>query len=200
MSILSTPEKYRQHPIYGTDFNLRLSQLVEGVKNELLAARGHLTDIQYGYPNWKDRVSHVDGLLTCGVMALHLAKEEIVKFEIEKDDKERGRSLQFRPRGIGTDVCPCCFACQAAPGADDKPFMSNIAAFVGSKADGEEIVKWFKGAAWLDFRPSEPSWIQVKVGACVKHFPNLERLFKSSSTYGLLREADIIEAIAATPQ
>ncbi len=47
--------------------------------------------------------------------------------------------------------------------------MANIAAFVTSKEEGEEVVRWFGDGAYLDFRPSEPNWIQVKIGACEKH-------------------------------
>ena len=30
--------------------------------------------------------------------------------------------------------------------------------------------------AVLDYRPRESNWVQVKVGACDKHLPNLQRL------------------------
>jgi hypothetical protein len=41
----------------------------------------------------------------------------------------------------------------------------DLSGFVNSKADGELAVAIFGGRAHLDFRPSEPKWIQVKVSA-----------------------------------
>jgi hypothetical protein len=188
-------KRYRSNPIFGTDFSKRLSQLIENVRTELTQARGHLYDIEFGYPGWKERVEHVTGLLTCGLVSLHVSRQEIIKFEIAKDDKERGRSLKFNPRGIRLDKCPCCFVCGAkkrAEGAND--YLNNIAAFVVSKEEGEEIINWFEQGARLDFREWEPDWIQVKVGACNNHYQNLNALYKTTSEYGLLREIDIRES------
>ena len=77
----------------------------------------------------------------------------------------------FRPRGIGIAGSPGCFVC-----GGELELMTNMAAFVDSKESGERIVKMFKTGAYLDYRDYEPNWIQVKVGACEKHTPNLKAL------------------------
>lgn len=133
-------------------------------------------------------MSDVDGLLTCGIVTLYYRIEEITKVEIRRDDQEFGKSLVFSPRGIGSDSCPCCFVCGTN---EPSPVMSNIAAFVASQADGQEIVKWFNNQARLDFRQHQPNWIQVKVGTCKKHYPNLEILYERTKRYGRIREHDI---------
>lgn len=92
-------------------------------------------------------------------------------------------------------MCPGCFVCGTklrAEGANN--YMNNISAFVSSKAEGEEVVSWFKQGARLDFRPHEPEWIQVKIGACDTHVPNLERLEKKTAIHGVLRKYDVEEA------
>jgi hypothetical protein len=192
-------ERYRKHPIYGTDFSKPVSVLIEDIRTELTRARGHITDIKFG-AGWQDRLSHIEGLLTCGLIALYNSKEEIEKFEIAQDDAKYGKSLKFRPRGIGLDMCPGCFVCgtQYRDGDLAHTYLNNIAAFVASKEEGEQIVQWFDGKARLDFREREPDWIQVKVGACDDHKHTLEDLDKKTRTYGLIRECDVKEALGAT--
>jgi hypothetical protein len=54
-----------------------------------------------------------------------------------------------------------------------------MAAFVVNKEAGERVVTMYSELglhAKLDFRPYEPNWVQVKVGACDKHLPNLKKL------------------------
>ncbi len=194
----SDAERYRQHPTYGTDFSKPLSVLVEDIRNKMDGVRGLIHDIQYGYPGWRERVDHVEGLLTCGLVALYSSKEEIVKFEIKRDDEKFGKSLMFGVRGIGSDACPCCFVCgtqELSPGCGHH-FLNNISAFVKSKEEGEEILSWFPRGAWLDFRPSEPEWIQLKVGACDAHLPNLEVLSKKAGLYGILRKSEVDRVLA----
>jgi hypothetical protein len=75
------------------------------------------------------------------------------------DIKPEDEGEFFAPRGIGYD----------------------LAGFVKSKEGGERIVKMFevilrrKVTTWLDYRPSEPLWIQVKVQ---KEDCDLEKLNK----------------------
>ena len=49
----------------------------------------------------------------------------------------------------------------------------DCAFFVPSRETGEKIVSLFTLGARLDYRPSEPHWIQVKVTACDNHKKNL---------------------------
>lgn len=71
----------RAKPIYGTDFSKPLSQLIEGLRNEIGKIRGQLSDISYAYPGWGERLKSVEGLLTCGLVALYNTKEEMTASE-----------------------------------------------------------------------------------------------------------------------
>ena len=102
-----------------------------------------------------------------------MPKHAYVKPDIRPDNG----SDFFSVRGIGTDKTPGCFCC-----GGKKRYHNNIAAFVKSKQAGERIVKLFgEYGAWLDYREFEPDWIQVKIGACDKHLPNLEKLAELTS-------------------
>lgn len=77
----------------------------------------------------------------------------------------------FRSRGIGLDTAPGCFVC-----GGEQSVYHNIAAFVKCKEAGERVVSLFMYGAWLDYRKFEPDRIQVKIGACDRHRPNLQKL------------------------
>lgn len=175
---------------------LALSELIEVARNQMSDAISTLADARHKH-GWSDRIKHVEGLLTCGISTLYQSMQEIRAFEIQVEDKERGPHLKFGSRGIGLDVCPCCFVCggkQRHEGAN--PYLHNIAAFMASKSDGEKAVEWFNGRARLDFRENEPDWIQVKVGACDAHLGNLRALDKSTRRYGVIRLKDIADAMS----
>ena len=84
----------------------------------------------------------------------------------------------FNSRGIGLEWSLTCFCCGATcrDGTTGEGYLNNIAAFVQCKAAGERVVAMFKRGARLDYREREPDRVQVKVGACDKHLPNLEHL------------------------
>ena len=186
---MKSPEEYRKKPIFGTDFSKTVPEIIEDIRRKISDIRGNITDIGYGYPGYKDKLEHVEGLLTCGLSVLYHERKEIIKQEIKWEDKKSGESISFNPRGIGLDNCPWCFVCGGEGG-----MMSNISAFVRSKEDGGKIVSWFNDGAWLDYRVNEPEWIQVKIGACRKHLPNLEKLSASCGSHGVLRAVDVVAA------
>lgn len=191
-------EEYRKHPIYGTDFSKRLSELLKDIRSNLLRTRGYAYDLERGFPEFKDRIDYISGYLTSGIISIYSSIQEIQNIEIKMDNHKFGKSLKFVSRGIGLDICPCCFVCDATCRSVDiahNPYLNNIAAYVASKEEGLEIVKWFKDKARLDYRDNEPDYIQVKVGACDKHFPNLQRLHYITTRYNLIREVDIQETI-----
>lgn len=170
---------------------LPLSQQITAARDQLIAARSAVHAIMYGpHKGWASHVDHVHGLLTCGIVALAHANDEVIAHEVRVLDKERGQSLHFSPRGIGSDSVPACFVCGETSGSG---CMDNIAAFVASKEEGERIVAWFRGRARLDYREYEPNRIQVKVGVCKEHREQLEQLFKVTCQYGRIRERDIAE-------
>jgi len=191
-------KKIRKDGIYGTVFDKPVSVLIENIRNDMTVLRGRLSDINHEYTGWADRLKSVEGLLTCGIISLHSINDEIIKFEIKSDDIEFGKSIKFQPRGVGLDSVDYCYLCGSKHRDNEnkqKDYMNNIAAFVETKELGEEIVGWFIKGARLDYRPSEPNWIQVKIGSCDKHLPNLKNLFDRTRVYGVIREHDIKQSI-----
>jgi hypothetical protein len=195
------PKDYRENPVYGTDFSRPVSVIIEELRNKMAELRGTIIDIKCGYPHWSGRIDCVEGLLTCGLVTLHNVNEEVIGFEINVADADIGPSLKFSPRGIGLDVCPCCFVCGTQErNQGSNHYLNNIAAFVDSKEEGEKIVGMFNGKARLDYREREPNRIQLKVGACDKHLPNLELLYNTTKeNHGRIRQKNIIDAVALVP-
>lgn len=106
----------------------------------------------------------------------------------------------FSPRGIGTGVMPGCFICGGQRkhySNGQKKYYSNITGSVPTKKTGEDIVGLFQGkGALLDYRvrdkePYDLYHFQVKIGACDKHFPNLNDLFLVSRSFATLNNAMI---------
>ncbi|MCF7910828.1 hypothetical protein K9L16_04105 [Candidatus Pacearchaeota archaeon] len=181
-----SPEEYRKKPIYKTDFSKSVPVLIEDIRNNLTKLRG----IIRGYPNYKDRLNHIQDLLTCGLSCLYSEKQNIINIEIKQNDYKYGKSISFRSCGIGIDNCSC-FIC----GDGNERMMNNILAFVKSKSDGEEAISWFDKGAYLDYRSHEPNWVQVKIGACEQHLPALEKLNKLIfEQYDVLRKRTIKKA------
>lgn len=176
--------------IFGTDLNKPVNELVNDVRNALTKARGMISDIQHGYPGYKERLDPTHGLLTSGIIVLHREIEDIIKHQIRCDDEGKGKSIPFNSRGLGLDTCPGCFVC-----GGETAMLTNISSFVRSKEDGEEIVSWFEHGAYLDYRENEPNWIQVKIGACTAHRENINRLNESNPMHNVLRKCDVIEAM-----
>lgn len=109
------------------------------------------------------------------------------------DKRPDGGGECFGSRGIGYDRTSGCFVCG---GADD--LRHNIAAFVSCRAAGERVVAMFVHGARLDYREFEPDYVQVKVGACDAHQPNLERLHTlTRDANGVITEATVAQARAA---
>jgi len=79
--LAKSAEKYKSRPIFGTDLSKKKSEVVTEARNRIESARGVLDDFQFAYPQWKERVRHVEGLLTCGLVALYNAIEELEKYE-----------------------------------------------------------------------------------------------------------------------
>jgi hypothetical protein len=90
-------------------------------------------------------------------------------------------TYKFASRGPGQSW-DSCFVCHELPlmdGLGDGSAHDNLAAFVQSREDGEAIIRLFAELgceAHRDYRPSEPHWIQVKIGACPTHRPSLRLL------------------------
>lgn len=159
-------ERAREHPIYKTDLSKPLAELVAIFRDQITTTRGQIRDVSSAFPGWKDELDAVEGLLTCGLVYLHNTKSRMEQHTLQHEGGEK-----FHPRGIGSDHTPGCFCCGGDPG-----LYANISGFATSKESGEKIVAMFEYGARLDYRGYEPNWIQVKIGACKDHLPNLEKL------------------------
>ena len=75
-------------------------------------------------------------------------------------------------------------------------FGPDISGFVSSKEAGERIVDLLDGRAYLDFRPFEPNWIQVKLIVEKEHRGVLQRLYDANLVCeGMIRPRTIAWAI-----
>jgi len=101
--------------------------------------------------------------------------------------REHPHPENFSPRGIGRDETPGCFVC-----GGKKDLYHNIAAFVSNREAGERVVQMFPFGARLDFRPSTPYRVQVKIGACDAHLPVLEQLGKVTYDAGRAISSELI--------
>jgi|SRR5579863_4592943 len=91
--------------------------------------------------------------------------------------EEEDGTLFYNPRGIGNNWIPC-FVCGKE--GDGGKCQNDMAAYVRGKEQGEKVVGLFASVglrAKLDFRPLEPDYVQVKIGACKDHEPNLTLLY-----------------------
>jgi hypothetical protein len=159
-------ENSREHPIYNTDFSKPLAELVEEIRNQITDARGKIQDIVAAYPGWNDHLNAAEGMATGLISYLYGVKQEMLDRTVQFEN-----GVRFASRGIGFDRTPGCFCCGGDPG-----LYSNISGFVTSKEDGEKVITMLEYGARLDYRSYEPDWIQVKIGACEQHLPNLEKL------------------------
>lgn len=190
-------DKKKNESIYGLDLDLPLSVNLNKIRDELTTLRGKLRDLEH-VGNWTDRFDYISGSASTMICALYTIVEERRKFEIECDDQRQGPGLRFNSRGLGSDQVPGCFVCGAKyrdAEATEKQYicMPNISAYVETQASGNMIVSWFGNLAWLDYRPSEPNYIQVKVGACSEHVPLLQKLHDLTSVHGIIRKTMVEE-------
>jgi hypothetical protein len=78
-------KRAKENPIYKTDFSVPLSETIDKLRSEICSIRGQLGDIRSAYPGWGERTSDVEGLLTCGLIALYDIAKEMRKFEERKE-------------------------------------------------------------------------------------------------------------------
>lgn len=57
-----------------------LSELMESLRNDLAKIRGKLSDIKWSY-GWEDRIEHIEGGLSCLLVAMYAVKQEWERFE-----------------------------------------------------------------------------------------------------------------------
>jgi hypothetical protein len=66
-------------------FDKPTSVLLEELRNEIAIVRGKIQDIYLNLGE-KERLAHIEGLLTCGLIALYDAKKEYEKIEKAVND------------------------------------------------------------------------------------------------------------------
>jgi len=110
--------------------------------------------------------------------------------------KEHGATyLSAYPRGIGSNWLACFMCGWNNTSGECLPDMSM---YVDNKISGATIVSWFEKLelkAELDFRIYEPNYVQVKIGACVKHLVFLKLLQARIHQAGDLISPDIIKEV-----
>jgi hypothetical protein len=109
--------------------------------------------------------------------AVHEWQEEIMR---EAMRMRNTLCVQWSPRGVGSNWnIP-----DLVTGLDDGKLHPDMSGFVKSKAEGQLAVVIFGDRARLDYRESEPNWIQVKVSAQEEVLYELEKLVRENN--GLL--------------
>jgi hypothetical protein len=132
---------------------------------------------------------------------VEIAKKNCLKWNLIHNIKKSNHNLirlipgnySLYSRGIGLDWVNC-FIC----GKEEK-VNHNIAAFVDTKEDGDFIKTLFINA-WHDYRPSEPKWDQLKIGACHEHLANLEILNNLIRENNIINQKMIQDAITPAPK
>jgi hypothetical protein len=76
----SERERYKKNPIWETDFSKPMSEIVEGIRNDLTRARGKLHDIDFG-THWGEHVEPAVGSLTCAIAYLHSVVQDMKRVE-----------------------------------------------------------------------------------------------------------------------
>ena len=56
------------------------SELVEEIREQMHAVRQSVRTFSHNFPAWAERVNIADGLLTCGIAALHPVVKDMEKF------------------------------------------------------------------------------------------------------------------------
>lgn len=63
-----------------------LSELMEELRRDVSKIRGKLSDIRRSY-GWDDRIEHIEGGLTCMLVAMYDTMEEWKRFEEKQKNK-----------------------------------------------------------------------------------------------------------------
>ncbi len=74
-------EQSRLNPIYGTNLQRPLSEIVKELRERMVQLRGGFSDFRFAYPGWHERTEPVEGLLTCGISTLYAVLKELEEFE-----------------------------------------------------------------------------------------------------------------------
>jgi hypothetical protein len=82
-------EKERRNPIFykdASEMDKPLSELMEELRSDVANVRGKLWDIKQSF-GWNDRIEHIEGGLSCILMAMFATMEEWQAFEKKRAAK-----------------------------------------------------------------------------------------------------------------
>lgn len=114
--------------------------------------------------------------------------------------KDKPTEFMFKPRGVGNNWYPC-FICGHKPQQkcqyDMASFIDTSQGHVVTLTDPPLYTHPITDLFWendihvgeLDYRASEPNRVQLKLGACGEHKPNLELLGALCYDDGKITEA-----------
>lgn len=66
----------RAHPLTGIDLSRPLDAVFADIRREMVAVRRKLFDVRMGFTGWAEQVQEIEGLLTCGLIAMHRLQEQ----------------------------------------------------------------------------------------------------------------------------
>ena len=81
--ITGTMENKDKKPIFyanAQEMDKLLSVLIEDLRSDIAKVRGKISDIRRSY-GWDDRLEHIEGGLTCMLVAMYATMQEMEKFE-----------------------------------------------------------------------------------------------------------------------
>ena len=136
----------------------------------------------------------------------HLATAQVTSFQnsarfrIRQNSTCRANGHKVIPRGLGLDCVKACFVCGATNRfrAEKPQLLNNISMMLTSYADAREIAACLENligadAVYLDFRKSEPTYIQIKIGACNAHLYQLRKLNYFLEQFNCFSEQEILK-------
>ena len=169
----------------------KLSKRLKKFHEKLADIRSEFDGIVRGSVH-ASQLGHIHGSLTTTMVALYSEMKDVLKSEILSDDRERGRHIKTVSRGLGLDRSFGCFIC----GRNESGVSNNLSLFVDTVEDGRTLIEWFRmpafNGSYLDFRSSEPAYIQVKIVSCEQHKFCLQEIDSITRSNGnLLRESDL---------
>jgi hypothetical protein len=68
-------------PIFGTDLSKPLSALIEEWRAHLVQVRGQMSDAGHAWSGWGEQLDDIEGLITCGLVALYNIKQRAQECE-----------------------------------------------------------------------------------------------------------------------
>jgi hypothetical protein len=90
----------RANPLTGIDLSRPLDVVFADIRREMVEVRSKLFDVRMGFTGWAEQVQQIEGLLTCGLIAMHHLQEQAKEHRElwARKDAEQLNTLQ-RPEG-----------------------------------------------------------------------------------------------------